>query len=103
MDDTSRLTGFLSARNIADGCETGWQKADTIRQVPVYEKRQDRKQGGSQIRRRSRQAIEQRPAPTSETLMLESADQAFYALGLISVTEDLERVILTDAPPNLDS
>lgn len=100
MDDTSRLTGFLSARHVADGCETGWQKTDTIRQVTVYQKRQDRRQGGSEIRRRSRLEIERRPVPKAEMLLLESADQAFFALGLLTVTEDFEKVVLTDDLPN---
>jgi len=97
LHNISRLTGWQSARQIADGCESAWIKASQLGRGPPYESPPDlgplypdsvwllpRK-----IDRRIRDF-----EGADNKLVLARTEQAHYALGLLSVEQDLDRLDL---------
>ena len=98
MHDISRLTGWRSAMQIADGCEASWIKAAQMGRGPPYARhpdlvRKDPETVWSNPRRIDRKIQE---IDDESPLIIVRADRAFYALGLLSVAEDLERLALDD-------
>lgn len=100
MYKVTRLTGWQSARQIADGCESGWIKAAQLGRGPPYH----RPDGlGPEIptdvwlnpRRLDRRILELDPN-TDNRLPLAKSEQAYYAMGIIGVEEDMARLVLKD-------
>lgn len=102
MYDIARLTGWQSARQIADGCESGWIKAAQLGRGPPYVRDSDLGSDGPcsvwQNPRRIDRVINQKLEPGEEKrVVLAKADRAYYALGLIGVEHDLEVLELKDS------
>lgn len=95
MHDVARLTGWQSARQIAEGCESGWKKAAAMGRGPPY----------------TRDPTLQTVVPPSvwlnprrigarlelldgddKVLVVAKTERAHYALGLLSVEQELERL-----------
>lgn len=100
MRDISRLTGWQSARQIADGCESGWVKAAEIGRGPPYVRV---KEVGVPIsvwndtRRIARKIRELDQGDGEERrLVLAKSERASYALGLLGVEHDLQFLELKD-------
>lgn len=100
MYDIARLTGWQSAKQIADGCESGWIKAAQIGHGPPYIRAPDL---GMDVptsvwqnpRRIDRKLRELEP-DEEKPLVLAKSERAYYALGLIGVEHDLEVLDLKD-------
>ncbi|KAH8735896.1 hypothetical protein BGZ61DRAFT_472277 [Ilyonectria robusta] len=100
LRDISRLTGWQSARQIADGCESGWVKAAEIGRGPPYVRV---KEVGVPIsvwndtRRIARKIRELDQGDGEERrLVLAKSERASYALGLLGVEHDLQFLELKD-------
>jgi len=95
MHDVSRLTGWQSARQIADGCESGWIKAYQLGHGPPYERLGVQNEPSSiwanprRIDRVIRNTAENR-------LALVRSERTHYALGLLSVENDFEKLVLKE-------
>lgn len=141
LRDIARLTGWQSAHQIADGCESAWSKAaqygrgPPYRPAPEYEEEDDAKDvrnrheakkrqaahaeagppGMSWIwgnpRRLDRRILEEDGAaaaraaaaaaggaeivpPDNRKIVLAKGEKAFYAMGLLTVEQDLEKLDL---------
>jgi hypothetical protein len=97
MHDVARLTGWQSARQIADGCESGWIKAYQLGRGPPYE-RLDMRDEPSSIwanPRRIDRVIRNTP---EHRLALVRSERTHYALGLLSVEHDFEKLELKEEP-----
>ncbi|KAF7559655.1 hypothetical protein G7046_g4488 [Stylonectria norvegica] len=100
MHDISRLTGWQSAKQIADGCESGWIKAAQMGRGPPYMRAPD---SGTSVptsvwqnpRRIDRKIHEEVPSEEQRIVLVKS-DRAYYALGLLGVEHDLEVLELKD-------
>ncbi|KAK2011161.1 hypothetical protein LZ32DRAFT_534401 [Colletotrichum eremochloae] len=99
MFDIARLTGWQSARQIAEGCESGWKKAAAMGRGPPYAR-----DPGLQPSvpppvwsnpRRIGARLEQLDSDDS-MLVVAKSERAFYALGLLSVEQELERLVIKD-------
>jgi len=126
MHDIARLTGWQSARQIADGCESAWTKAAAMGRGPPYERppglgelfpssiwlrprRLDRKFRELKAVEKAGGAPESGLAGTTgdteevgglggETrLVLARTEQTHFALGLLSVERDFETLELSEA------
>ncbi|KAK4165991.1 transcriptional regulatory protein moc3 [Cladorrhinum sp. PSN259] len=94
LRDIARLTGWQSARQIADGCETGWNKAAQMGRGPPYysppelgplfDNRWNRR------RAEDRRIQEIEASEKGVPVILQKTEQAHYALGLLSVEHDLD-------------
>ncbi|CAM1511415.1 Fc.00g089280.m01.CDS01 [Cosmosporella sp. VM-42] len=101
MYDISRLTGWQSAKQIADGCESGWIKAAQLGRGPPYVRAPDI---GAEVpisvwqnpRRIDRIIQEHDGTGDDKRLVLAKSERAYYALGLIGVEHDLEVLELKD-------
>ncbi|KAK5651568.1 hypothetical protein OQA88_11933 [Cercophora sp. LCS_1] len=93
----SRLTGWQSARQIADGCESAWIKAAQIGRGPPYESPPDLGPLYSESiwlkPRRLDRRIQDLDGP-QDKLVLARTEQAHYALGLMSVEQDMDKLEL---------
>lgn len=104
MHDIARLTGWQSARQIATGCESAWIKAGQMGRGPPYEPpanfdRSDPSVGAPSIwgQPRSIQTrIQEVSADESNKLVLAKSERAFYALGLLGVEDELDKLDLVD-------
>lgn len=99
MHDTSRLTGWESARQIADGCESGWIKAASMKVGPTYVRSTKITNVPASVwqnPRRINRKIHELDQPEDQQLVLSKSEQAHYALGLLGVETDLERLELKD-------
>ena len=102
MLDTTRLTGWQSALQIADGCESCWVRLQALRGGPPYKPwaRNNRAtdsvwDNARRIDRRIHE-VEQAETPEDRQLTLSKPDQAHFALGLLGVEEDLRVLRLKD-------
>ncbi|OLN95538.1 putative transcriptional regulatory protein C15D4.02-like protein 1 [Colletotrichum chlorophyti] len=98
MHDIARLTGWQSARQIAEGCESGWKKAAAMGRGPPY------------TRDPSLNTVVPPPVWThprkigarlegldNETMfVMTKSERAHYALGLLSVEQELERLVIKE-------
>jgi hypothetical protein len=106
LHDITRLTGWESARQIADGCETAWTRAAANGRGPPYvratgmgavgaymhgDKRRPSVWGNPRRIDKRIQEIE------DEKWVLEKEEKAHYALGILGVQEDLEKLDLDTA------
>ncbi|KOS18301.1 hypothetical protein ESCO_003029 [Escovopsis weberi] len=99
MFDTSRLTGWQSASQIAAGCESAWIKAFELKVGPPYVRSTlfSEKSIWDNPRRIDSKIRELVPGEGEhEPLVLANADQAEYALGLLGVEDDLQVLELED-------
>lgn len=100
MHDISRLTGWQSAKQIADGCESGWIKAAQLGRGPPYQRSP---YIGSEVPisvwqnpRRIDRKINGLREGGDQRIVLAKSEQAYYALGLLGVEHDLEVLELKD-------
>lgn len=105
MHDISRLTGWQSARQIADGCESAWTKAAQAGRGPPYRSPEglfpaEPSSVWVNPRRLDRAIREHNGLGVSgqaeQRLVLHKSEQAHYALGILGVEQDLERLDLQD-------
>lgn len=104
LHDISRLTGWQSARQISDGCESAWTKAAALGRGPPYSS----PDGLLPVEassvwvnpRRLDRAIREHSGPdgmnSEQRLVLHKSEQAHYAIGLLGVEQDLERLDLKE-------
>lgn len=99
LREVTRLTGWQTARQIADGCETAWSKAAEAGRGPPYHSPPELGPlFPESVWNRPRQ-IERRIRgfDAAETrLVLAKSEQAHFALGLLSVERDLDRLDVED-------
>lgn len=96
LHDITRLTGWKTGTQIANGCEGAWRKAAAMGHGPPYEpeSESDALRYGYTTRRideRIQEIDEGQSKP-----VLERADRAHIAFGLLSVDEDFERLKVED-------
>ncbi|KAF4979947.1 hypothetical protein FZEAL_3958 [Fusarium zealandicum] len=97
--DIARLTGWQSARRIADGCESSWMKAAQLGRGAPYVRAAD---PGSvpvsvwQNPRRIDRIIHELPPDEERRIVLAKSERASFALGLLGVEQDLEVLELKD-------
>ncbi|KAK4238388.1 transcriptional regulatory protein moc3 [Achaetomium macrosporum] len=103
LRDIARLTGWQSARQIAEGCESGWNKAAELGRGPPYHSPPDLgplfqpESVWSRPRRIDRRIQELEAQAAGENrLVLARSEQAHYALGLLSVEQDLDTLQIDD-------
>jgi hypothetical protein len=109
LHDIGRLTGWQSARQIAHGCESAWLKAAQLNKGPPYQRPPDVEallpqsawENPRRIDRRIHELNNDQASSVSgkreERFVLTKSEQAHYALGLLSVEHDLERLELREA------
>ncbi|EGO59891.1 hypothetical protein NEUTE1DRAFT_121594 [Neurospora tetrasperma FGSC 2508] len=104
LHDMARLTGWQSARQIADGCESGWMKAAEMGRGPPYRRLSSSSFSGSSNSnflpiwmrpRRIDKKIREEQAGENR-LVLARTEHAHFALGLLSVEQDLDRLELSE-------
>lgn len=99
MYDVARLTGWQSARQIAEGCESGWKKAAAMGRGPPYTRSPSLHTVVPQSvwtnPRRIGAIIEQFDSD-DKMLVVAKSERAFYALGLLSMEQELERMVIKD-------
>ncbi|KAK4156211.1 transcriptional regulatory protein moc3 [Chaetomidium leptoderma] len=103
LRDVARLTGWQSARQIADGCETGWNKAAELgRGPPYYSPPELGPLFPDSVWNRPR-AIERRIHELEAAagggegrLVLAKSERAHYAMGLLSVERDFDTLDIDD-------
>lgn len=100
LHNISRLTGWQSARQIADGCESAWIKAAQLGRSPPYQSPPDLgplypESIWLQPRRIDRRFHEL--DSSDNRLVLAKTEQAHYALGLLTVEQDLDKLDLVSA------
>ncbi|KAK3900627.1 hypothetical protein C8A05DRAFT_45581 [Staphylotrichum tortipilum] len=112
LREIARLTGWQSARQIANGCESGWAKAAEAGRGPPYHSPPELAPlavpraavsglgpGSRRIDRKIReleQEAEEEGGGQGGRLVLGTSEQAHYALGLLSVEQDLDRLDIED-------
>lgn len=97
MHDTARLTGWGSARQIAEGCEAAWAKAANMGHGPRFQKPDMSHEGSSSVVWNNPRRLDRRfEELEDEKLVLVRSERAHYALGLLAVEEDMERLDLKD-------
>jgi hypothetical protein len=111
LHDIARLTGWQSARQIADGCESAWTRMAQLGRGPPYQRPPEVEHvlplfNWTKARRIDRKIAEidgNSPAGTTGggpdergKFVLSRSEQSHYALGLLSVEYDLQRLELRD-------
>ncbi|RYP90366.1 hypothetical protein DL770_003513 [Monosporascus sp. CRB-9-2] len=97
LHDIARLTGWQSARQIADGCESAWRKAAALGRGPPYERAPDLNTDPLVSVWGNPRRIDRRIQEVEEEggkLVLAKEEKAHYAMGLLSVEHDLEKLDL---------
>ena len=99
MLDIARLTGWQSARQIANGCESAWKKAADLGHGPTYERDPNLDAEVHESVWRNSRRIGARIKELSsdeDKLVLAKSERAHYALGLLSIEQDLEKLDLQE-------
>ncbi|MBE3042071.1 hypothetical protein IMZ48_05725 [Candidatus Bathyarchaeota archaeon] len=99
LRDISRLTGWASARQIAEGCESSWVRAAHMGRGPVYVRSADQPAAPPVVSRQSRRIdrkLREMAMDEEGAIVLAKADRAHLALGLLGVEGDLDRLRLED-------
>ncbi|PKS08903.1 hypothetical protein jhhlp_003516 [Lomentospora prolificans] len=98
LHDISRLTGWGSARQIAEGCEASWVRAAHMGRGPPYARSADLNTGAPLTVWSNPRRIDRRIQELEEggEVVLAKADRAHLALGLLGVDGDLDRLKLVD-------
>lgn len=99
LHDIARLTGWQSARMIAEGCESGWRKAAEMGRGPPYtrdpnlmnEIPKSMVRGPPKIMAR----IEKLDSDDAK-LAVARSERAAYAIGLIGIEQELSRLDLKE-------
>ncbi|KAI1386255.1 uncharacterized protein F4822DRAFT_310470 [Hypoxylon trugodes] len=99
LHDIARLTGWQSARQIAVGCESAWTKAWQLGRGPEYKRAFDLNidPPGSvwvNARRIDKRIQEIDGSDDATKIVLAKGEKASYAMGLLAVEHDLERLDL---------
>ncbi|KAI0542986.1 hypothetical protein GGR58DRAFT_496452 [Xylaria digitata] len=135
LRDIARLTGWQSAHQIADGCESAWTKAAQLGRGPPYKPAPDSEdeEDAKEVRKRREDKQRQPPRPPDlsppgmswvwgnprrldrrileedgaaaggggdgvatdgKKIVLAKGEKAFYAMGLLTVEQDLEKLDL---------
>lgn len=93
------MTGWQSARQIAEGCEAGWNKAAELgRGPPYYSPPELGPLFPDSVWNRPRRIdrrIQELEAGENR-LVLAKSEQAHYALGLLSVEQDFDTLDIDD-------
>ncbi|KAH8804982.1 hypothetical protein F5884DRAFT_859599 [Xylogone sp. PMI_703] len=89
----ARLTGWQSAVATADGCETYWTKAAELGRGPPYTKRRDPRESKKEILNPKRK-LDRSAEPSQPKPKIKVDERIHYALGVLSIQEDLERLDL---------
>ncbi|KXJ92289.1 hypothetical protein Micbo1qcDRAFT_162501 [Microdochium bolleyi] len=96
LHDISRLTGWESARQIAMGCETAWIRAYELKRGPMYVREPDMDlvsiRDLSEVRRLDARIDEIK----TETGRITKEQTPHYAMGLLLVERDFEKLELQD-------
>ncbi|KAK3292311.1 fungal transcriptional regulatory-like protein [Chaetomium fimeti] len=98
LRDVARLTGWQSARQIADGCESGWHKAAEMGRGPPYHSPPELGPlFPDSVWDRPRR-IDRRIQELGEDgrLVLAKSEQTHYALGLLGVERDFDTLGIDD-------
>lgn len=112
MHNITRLTGWKSARQIADGCESAWTKAAQLGKGPPYERQYEPHEMAhaeesvwDNARRIDRviQEIDYDGGANDRRIVVARAERAHYALGLLGVEDDMEYLELKDETFNRGS
>lgn len=97
LHDVARLTGWQSSRQIAEGCESAWSKAAAMGKGPPYVQDPDLEREIPKplwtMDRRVQNKIEQLDSGQNK-LVVARPERAAYAIGLLSVEKELERMDL---------
>ncbi|KAI1142202.1 hypothetical protein F5Y05DRAFT_402162 [Hypoxylon sp. FL0543] len=97
LHDIARLTGWQSARQIAVGCESAWTKAAQLGRGPPYTRSVDLcidPPGSVWVNaRRIDKRIQEIDGDESK-IVLAKGEKASYAMGLLAVEHDLEKLDL---------
>lgn len=103
MLDITRLTGWRSAKQIAEGCEASWSKFAELGQGPPYTRivmppvppeivwHRIRR-----IDRRIQEVDEGGEGAEEKRVVLASSERAYYALGLLGIEDDMSILDLKD-------
>ncbi|KAH8681396.1 hypothetical protein BX600DRAFT_505090 [Xylariales sp. PMI_506] len=104
LHDIARLTGWQSARQIADGCESAWTKAAARGRGPPYVRDPSINLDAlpptvglpRRIDRRIREVVHDDADGKGgiDRLILGKEEKAHYAIGLLGMQEDLEKLDL---------
>ncbi|RYP38159.1 hypothetical protein DL767_002676 [Monosporascus sp. MG133] len=97
LHDIARLTGWQSAHQIADGCESAWMKAAALGRGPPYERAPDLNTDPLVSVWGNPRRIDRRIQEVEEEggkIVLAKEEKAHYAMGLLSVEHDLEKLDL---------
>jgi hypothetical protein len=103
LHDITRLTGWESGRQIADGCESAWTRAAANGRGPPYTRSSDTDMYLYADKRRlsawgNPRRIDMRIQEIEdEKWVVEKEEKAHYALGIIGVQEDLAKLDLDSA------
>jgi hypothetical protein len=101
MHDIARLTGWQSARQIADGCESAWIKAANVGRGPHYERASGTERARPPSIWANPRRIDRRMRElerNDDRLVLAKTERTHYALGLLGVEQDLEKLDLREGP-----
>lgn len=101
MYDITRLTGWQSARQIADGCESSWIKAAQLGKGPPYVRATDYNVAQPEFvwhtaRRIDRRIQEVEYSGEERRIVLARSERTHYALGLLGVEDDMQVLELQD-------
>lgn len=98
LRSVTRLTGWASSTAAISGCESSWQKQAELGRGPPYTRTEGRlipltSQDEGRQTRRIDLAMQQVNA-VGEKFKVQETDRAHYAMGLLGVEEDFEKLAL---------
>lgn len=101
LHDVTRLTGWQTAKQIADGCESTWTRAAKMGRGPPYVRSPDMRLADgstSDSSHRLHRRIQKVKQHNGEEMrvVIARTDRAHYALGLLGVDDDFEKLELKD-------
>ncbi|KAI0888823.1 uncharacterized protein GGS22DRAFT_152449 [Annulohypoxylon maeteangense] len=103
LHDIARLTGWQSARQIAVGCESAWIKAAQLGRGPPYTRSVNLNidpPGSIWVHARRLDKRIQEIDLDESKIVLAKGEKASYAIGLLAVEHDLERLDLETSERN---
>ncbi|KAM0325509.1 hypothetical protein ACHAQA_007496 [Verticillium albo-atrum] len=98
LHDIARLTGWQSARMIAEGCESGWRKAAEMGRGPPYTRDPNlmNEIPRSMVMAPPKIMARIEKLDGDDTLPVARSERAAYAMGLIGVEQELSRLELSE-------
>ena len=94
FSDIARLTGFKYAIAFAKGCEASWIKNAEMGLGPLYRRPTDNRHSDNPLLDLER-VFDTSPANDVNKSVLSRAHRVHYALGILGVNEDLEKLDLS--------